>query len=484
MSFRINTNTTAMNALRNLGNTSMESAKSMTRLSTGLRINSASDDPAGLIVSENMRAQISGLDQATRNNQDAVNYAKTAEGAMDEVSKLLRDARSIAVASGNGATLTDSQRQANQQQLSSIVESVNRISSTTSYGSKKLLDGSSGVSAASTSAANISDITITGSFGGSAMSGSSTITVNITTAATRATSAGDTDFKLFTFATDTVSAGSFSVNGVSFSTSASDTVADVVARVNNASDQTGVTAAWTAGGTRVSLTSKDYGSLNSLNVVDSNGVLRTNAGSESYTGVNAAADVSIDTNGAVAGGLTTVSFTSGNGLNLRDTSGNALKLTENGNLASGAAARGQVNVGSAQFQIGANAGETAALSLGNFRASNLGNGAVASKDLSNIDVLSNANSTDALNVIDKAIDQLSSSRGQIGNFIRNTLESNIRSLGVQKENLAATESSIRDVDVADEMTKFTKLQILQQSGMSMLAQANSSPQSVLSLLRG
>lgn len=483
MSFRINTNTTAMNALRNLGNTSMEASKSMTRLSTGLRINSASDDPAGLIVSENMRAQISGLDQAVRNNQDAVNYAKTAEGAMDEVSKLLRDARSLAVASGNGATLTESQRQANQQQLGSIIDSVNRISATTSYGSKKLLDGSSGITAASTSAANVSNINLTGAFGGNAVTGSSTITVNITTAAAKATSAGDADFRLFTFATETVGAGSFSVNGVSFSTSASDTVADVVARVNNASDQTGVTASWTAGGSRVSFTNSNFGDDYNVNMVDSNGVLRTSAGSESYTGTDAVADVSIDTNGSVAGGLATVSFSAGSGLKLRDTSGNSIQLTENGNLATGANARGQVTVGSAQFQIGANAGETASLSLGNFRASNLGTGAVASKDLSNIDVLTNANSTDALNVIDKAIDQLSSSRGSIGNFIRNTLESNIRSLGVQKENLSATESSIRDVDVADEMTKFTKLQILQQSGMSMLAQANSAPQSVLSLLR-
>ena len=136
-----------MGALRNLGLTSAEMQKSMTRLSTGLRINSAADDPAGLIVSEQFRAQITGIDQAVRNNQDATNYAKTAEGALNEVNKLLNDARALAVASGNGATLTDSQRQANQQQLNSIVNSINRISSQTSFGNKKLLDGSSGVTA-------------------------------------------------------------------------------------------------------------------------------------------------------------------------------------------------------------------------------------------------------------------------------------------------------------------------------------------------
>ncbi|HRK23093.1 MAG TPA: flagellin, partial [Fimbriimonadaceae bacterium] len=100
MSFRVNTNVNAMNALRNVGMTGMELGRSISKLSTGLRITSAADDPAGLIISENFRAQISGIDQAIRNNQDAVNYAKTAEGALDEVNRLLRDARTLAVAAG------------------------------------------------------------------------------------------------------------------------------------------------------------------------------------------------------------------------------------------------------------------------------------------------------------------------------------------------------------------------------------------------
>ena len=112
MSFRINTNVLAMNTLRNLGNSGIEMEKAMTRLSTGLRINSAAEDPAGLIASEQFRAQLAGIDQAVRNNQDATNYAKTAEGALSEVNKLLNDARALAVASASGATLTDAQRQA------------------------------------------------------------------------------------------------------------------------------------------------------------------------------------------------------------------------------------------------------------------------------------------------------------------------------------------------------------------------------------
>jgi flagellin len=173
----------------------------------------------------------------------------------------------------------------------------------------------------------------------------------------------------------------------------------------------------------------------------------------------------------------------GDGLTLNDNDGNVIKLSVTGNAAAAAFAGAYTNVGTAQFQIGANAGQSTTLSLGNFAASQLGAGAVSGLNLSNLDLTSSSGATNAMSVIDAAISEVAAARGKIGNFQRNTLESSIRSLGVAKENLAATESSIRDVDVAEEMTNFTKLQILSQSGLSMLAQANSQPQSVLSLLR-
>lgn len=468
-----------MNALRNLGMTGMEYGKSVTRLSTGLRINSAADDPAGLIASETFRSQITGIDQALKNSQDAVNYSKTAEGAMDEMNKLLRDARALAVQSANSATLTDAQKQANQNQLNSIVASITRISQNTSFGGKKLLDGSAGTYAQTVSAANVSSMSFSGLWNGNSITQASTVTVDMTTAATRASVTGT---RLFTFATDTVQAGSFTINGVTFSTASSDTILDVIARVNNSSDQTGVTASWTSGGNGVVLRSKNYGTDAKVELIDSNAILRTTAGAQSSAGVDAVADVVVNT----ASGLVTVSFNAGKGLNLRDKYGNAVQLTENGNLdvTVGGAAWGQVYVGQSTFQIGGNAGETTQISLTNMAASNLGIGVVSGKNLSNIDLTSASGATDALTVIDKAINDVSESRGRIGNFTRNVVESNIRSLAVSRENLSATESSIRDVDIAEEMTNFTKLQILQQSGMAILSQANSAPQSVLSLLRG
>jgi flagellin len=161
---------------------------------------------------------------------------------------------------------------------------------------------------------------------------------------------------------------------------------------------------------------------------------------------------------------------------LTDTAGNKVILTEAGNAVATYTGAGQLTVGNSQFQIGANAGQTASLSIGNFSAATLG--------ISSLDLTSGSGASAALAAIDNAIDLVTKARGDIGSFQRNVLESNIRSLGIAKENLSATESTIRDTDVAQEMTNFTKLQILQQAGMSMLAQANMAPQSVLSLLKG
>lgn len=477
MSFRINTNISSMTAMRNLSETSSAMNTSMTRLSTGLRINSAADDPAGLIVSESFRAQISGIDQAVRNNQNATNYAKTAEGALNEVNKLLTDARSLAVASGNGAVLNDSQRQANQQQLSSIVGSINRIASQTSFAGKKLLDGSAGVTAGVANTSKYGSISLSGNFGGTAITGGSLVTVNVTTVAEQATVNSTATFA--SLSSTITNASTLSVNGVSFNVTAGQTVSSLLSAINGASDQTGVTASLNASNT-LQFNTKAYGADAKVTVVDGSANLFSAPATDA--GVNAVADVSIDVNGTTSGGLTTVTFNAGSGLTLRDTAGNAITLSSVGN-ATGATLAGQTQVGSANFQIGANAGETAALSIGNFAASSIGTGAVSGKTMANIDLLSDSGATDALSVIDKAIADISSARGQIGNFVKNTLETNVRSLSVARENLSATESAIRDVDVAQEMTNFTKLQILQQSGMSMLAQANSAPQSVLSLLR-
>ncbi len=481
MSFRINTNVTAMNALSNLGKTNDSFSKSIQRLSTGMKINSAADDPAGLIISESFKAQLSGIDQAVHNSQDAINYTKTAEGALDEVNSLLRDARGLAVAAGNTGTLSASQVQANQSQLQSITDSITRISSTTQFGTKKLLDGSSGVNAAVTDGSNVASINIGGTVGtGTPVTSNGAVVVTVTQAATQAKIASRS-FGVDDTATVGATAGGFTLNGVSFNVATTDTVAQVRDKINAASAQTGVVAVTNNTGV-ITLQSAAYGSQARIDLTDSSGAVTAAAGYSSATGLAALAQVK------VSGGATVLFTGSQNGydgLTLSDQSGNSIRLTNAGNSTSVANATvGQVVVGNAQFQIGGNAGQTTSLSLGNFAASNLGAGAVTGLNLSNLDLTSASGATSALQVIDAAIDQVSKSRGSIGSFQRNVLQANITSLGTAKENLSATESSIADTDIAEEMTNYTKTQILQQAGLSVLAQANSAPQGVLSLLRG
>lgn len=463
MGFRINTNVSAMNALRNLSSTGAEVAKSTTRLSTGLRINSGADDPSGLIASESYRAQLSSMDAALKNNQDAINFAKTAEGGLDEVSRLLREARALAVANGS-STLDSVQKQANQTQLNNIVTSIDRISANTQYGTKKLLDGSAGVTSTVTSSANIASANFSGSFSGAAMTTNGGVDVQVTTAAAQATVNGTETG--YTAATDTVGAGNFTLNGVKFSTTAATTVTETVSAINEKTGQTGVIAMHDTTNNRIVLQTQAYGSDAKINLTDADGILLSAAGSTSGAGTDAVATVTYNSE--------TVTFNKGKGLNLRDGEGNQVNLTVGGNTVTTHSSAVQISAGDTTFQIGANAGQTTSLSIGNFSSSVLG--------LANLDITGSDIST-ALSALDGAVASVAESRGRIGSFIRNTLESNVRSLSVSRENLAATESTVREIDVAEEMTNFTKLQILQQSGLSVLAQANSAPQSVLSLLR-
>ncbi|MBL8067904.1 MAG: hypothetical protein JNM28_05605 [Armatimonadetes bacterium] len=467
MSFRINTNVNAMNALRNLGMTGMEASKSTTRLSTGLRINSGADDPSGLIASESYRAQLGGIDQALRNNQDATNFSKTAEGGLDEVNRLLKDARTLAVANGNG-TLDETQKQANQTQLNSILASIDRVAANTSFGSRKLLDGSTGTQTTVINGAKISKASFNTKIGTQAISTADNLDVDVTQAATQATLTGT---KTIATGATAVGAGSVSINGRQFTTDATTTRTQFVDMLNEASGETGVLAS-VNGSNQIVLTATKFGTGGNFELVDSNGIMQSAAGVASATGLNAEADVTY----TVGSNTFTSTFDQGSGLDLKDADGNTLSLTSSGNAVATLTDAIRVNSGATTFQIGGNAGQTASLSLGNFSSASLGftstNANITGTDMSV-----------AIAAIDSAISNVANARGQIGSFMKNTLESNVRSLGIQRENLAATESSIREIDVAEEMTNYTKLQILQQSGLSMLAQANSAPQAVLSLLR-
>ncbi|HWD41602.1 MAG TPA: flagellin [Fimbriimonas sp.] len=478
MSFSINTNLLAMNAINNLNSVSGRLGESMTRLSTGLRINTAADDPAGLIASQNMTAQIGGMSQAITNSQEGINYVKTADGALGQVNTLLNSAYSLAVAASNSATLSPTEVQADQQQLNSIVSSITTISQTTTYGAKHLLDGTSGVQSSTTDGANISSLNIGGTVKGAALTANATVTLNSLTAATQAT---DTSTAFASTTAAVATAGSFTLNGVTFTATATTTAGDLINAMNNSSQQTGVVASYESGAIKLSSTA--YGSNAKIDLVDASGVFRGSAGADSSTGADATASIDVGT--SATGVLFTGSLNGNGGLTLSDADGNSFTLTAGGNTAvSSAKAIGQVIVGSAQFQIGATSGQTASLSIGNFAASQLGTGAVSGKNMSNLDISTTTGAADAMKVITAAINQVSSARGAIGNFQTNVLQQSVNSLTTAQQNLSASLSTVQDTNIAQEMTNFTKLQILEQSGMSILSQANQLPQQVLSLIRG
>lgn len=473
MSFRINTNTVAASALYNLNLTGDNLSQSIQRLSTGLRINSGADDPSGLIISEKYKAEITGLGQAIKNSQDGVNFAKTADGALSEVSNLLNTARGLAVGAANSGTLSSSQLAADQTELKSIISSITRISQNTQFGDKKLLDGTAGVTSSVTDPNKLDSLSIGGTFNSAQLTTGGDATVQVTAAATQATVNGSVTYA--TAATN-VGAGSISINGVTFTTTANDTVQTLLNSINASESSTGVHASYDSTAKKIVLQSDAYGTAAKVQLTDTTGLI--NAASTTVNGTAATANLTL--NG------TTVAFTgslNGNdGLTLTDADGNQFRLTPGGNVVGAGSVVGQVTVGSSQFQIGSEVGQTVNLSLGNFAASQLGTGIVTGKNLSNLDLTTTQGANDAIRVIDQAITQITSARGQIGSFQADVLQSNIRSLGVAQTNLQSANSTISDTDVAAEYTNYTKEQILQQSGISVLAQANQLPQQVLKLL--
>lgn len=477
----INTNVAAMGAVYNLNNTDNSLQMSIQRLSTGLRINTAADDPSGLIISQKFQAQLSGIAAAINNSQDAINYMKTADGALSQISTLLQTAVGLAVDASNTGVISSDQAQADNVQLQQIVSSITSIANTTQFGTKFLLNGSSGTSAAITNAADISSLNIGGKFNGTSLTTGGAAVLTVTTAATQAVSTLTGTFA--TAGTAVAHAGSFTINGTTFTATAADTAATLVNKINQASGQTGVTAAYSAGATAIVLTSTAYGSAATINVADANGVVLSGTGGSvgPVHGVDAVATMSVN-------GGTAVTFTGGlngnDGLTLTDADGNSFRLTSAGNATTVTNATvGQVTVGSAQFQIGANAGQTTSFSLGNYAASQLGTGAVSGQNLTTINFLSSSSASTALAVIQNAISQVATNRGQLGAFQQDVLQTNVGVLGVAQTNLTATNSQITDVNVASEMTTFTQLQVLEQAGMSVLAQANNQAQSILSLIK-
>jgi flagellin len=397
VSTRINTNIEALNAERNLTITAGKYASSVEKLSSGLRINRAADDAAGLAISERLEAQVTGLNQAQRNAQDGVSMVQTAEGALNEVHSMLQRIRELAVEAGN-STLGSSDAQSVNAEVTALQAEITRIASTTTFNSQNLLTGALSVAQAGGTANN----------GFVVQAGTNTSITGISVVGAKASTT-------YTMTSATGGAGT-----VTLSDGAGNSQTLTLQAIGAKSSET-----LNFGNMGVSITVASVAGESAANV--SAGLVGAGTGNTVITGAGSGA----------------------------------------------------------MFQIGANAGDTLGVAFADARTS-----AYAGFDtaISNFTTAANSGIGIAaaagalITATDTAIGTVSSIRANFG-AVENRLNHTVASISVASENLNASESRIKDLDVAAEMVNFTKTQILQQAGTSILAQANQAPQNILTLLR-
>ncbi|MBX3444731.1 MAG: hypothetical protein KF774_20190 [Planctomyces sp.] len=468
MSLSIANNVSSLNAQHNLARASSGLAKSVERLSSGLKVNRGADGPAALVISEKHRAQIAGLRQAIDNAEKATSVVQTAEGALNEINSLLVKVRSLALDSANAGVNDDDALAANQAEIANAIDTINRIANNTQFGQKKLLNGSSGIVGTPTDA----DVSVQQT---TADTKAGNYNVNITTAAERATVTAGTGQTANLAAAETLT-----INGVAITLDAGLSQGQVVSRINEFTAQTGVIADIDSGDTR--LYTQAFGSAATIDVVSDVAAAATSSG----FGNVAANDAGVDIAGTIGGVAAT-----GTGNTLTATSGNANGLqirvaadTDPTTTVTGAQGAVAVVDNSLVFQIGPNQNQTASIAIGRINPNGLGSGIAGNQfsNLSEVEVTSASKSQDALAVIDEAINQVTNLRGTLGAFQQNTLASTVSNLQATLENTVNAESVIRDTDFATEVAEFTKQQVLVQAGASVLKNANQQPQLALSLL--
>lgn len=473
---RINTNVAALTAQRGLSKSQKSLNDTLQRLSSGLRINRGADDPAGLIASEGLRSEISGIGQAIDNSQRASNVIATAEGALNEVAALLLSVKELVVEAANTGALSDDEIAANQLQVDSAIESITRIANATTFAGLKLVNGSLDYITSGVNTSEITSVKIAQANFGTA--DFQPIEVDVVASAKTA------ELQYRASATTTPVTleirGSEGVETLSFKASAS--ISAVLFAVNQLSDATGVAAEYINSAnpaSGLSFLSNEYGSKQFVSVRAQEGTFGTvdelgNTATRT-TGQDAVANI----NGAQAVG-------DGRKISLNTVTLDVdMTLAETFGIGQTSFA---VTGGGALFQLGGQvtSNQQVGIAIESIAATALGNDEVGF--LNNLRTGGAAelrsNTRGASEIIELAIKQVAIIRGRLGAFERNTLQTNISSLQVSLENVTASESTIRDADFAKETAALTRAQILTQAGTSVLAQANATPQNVLSLLQG
>jgi flagellin len=478
MALNVNTNIAALNGQRNLSASQGSLATSMQRLSSGLRINSAKDDAAGLSISERFTSQIRGNEQAQRNANDGISLTQTAEGDLEQIGNNLQRMRELAVQSAN-ATNSASDRAALDGEVQSLAAEIDRVAQNSSFNGTKLLDGSFTAKAFQIGAnATASDVITVSSIGSARTSGlgqfngfnqtSLGAITNGAASALTATLAGPgTVVQLGTVATDGKSiAAAINSSGVQGLTAAASATSANGAN-GAATTTTGGTFSFTLNNVAINVTAST-----SQATTQANTLAAINAQSAN-TGVTAVDDGS---------GLT---LTAADGRNITAsaiTLGTAVATTAADLGLTGVIGATTSSTVSATYVAPSGTAVTGITIAGAGVASGLLAVAQTGTAISATNVLTAANASSALASIDAAIGQINTSRGSLGAY-QNRFESTISSLQTTTENLTASRGRIRDADFAKETANLSRSQVLQQAGTAMLAQANQSAQGVLSLLR-
>ncbi len=490
---RINTNVSSMIAQTNLARSNQDLAVRLQRLSTGLRINRGADDPAGLIISERLRAEMRGLNMAVRNSERASAVIATAEGALAEVADLLNSIKGLLVESANTGALSQDGIEANQRQIDTTIDSITRIANTASFAGLQLLNGSLAYQVSGVVAGDIAGTVIhSASFGNNAIV---PVSVEVVSSGQTASlflsgNTGGAAGALLSSVTIEV-AGNQGVATLAFVSGTA--LSAVVAAVNAVKESTGVSASLvdTADQTSgMTFDSVKYGTEQFVSVrrLSDSGDFFSVADQQNGNIMerDAGRDVAALINGSLGRGrgLSVASNTPALSL--------VLELTASFAQTTGTTSTFDITGGGSKFQIGP--------SVNNNQQVNLGIGSVAATQLGGATIdgvryflhslksdgensIIDGRFANASEVLDTAITQIAEERGRLGGIERNTIQSAVRSLQIGLENLTASESTIRDADFAAETTALTRAQILTQAGTSVLATANSSSANVLALLQ-
>jgi flagellin len=469
---RINTNVPSIIAQRILTTQNNRLNASLQRLSTGLRINSGKDDPAGLIASERMRAEMSGIQAAQTNVARASNVVSVAESGLSEINSLLTDLEKLVDSSSNETGISSEELAANQQEIDQILNSINRIANASELQGRKLLSGDLAYTTSSVDTTKIADLQMNSVR--IPEGGTRSVVVSVRSAASLA---------IVSYTGGALNASSRTIEitgnlGTERINLASASLVGIKSAINQSRDITGVSATILSNIIRIQ--SIEYGSDQFVKV-------RTLTGSGAFTVAGTGEDFGADVVANVNGQAIT-----GQGLKIgaRTTVFDAdIMLTAAyGKVTSGGNATFGITGGGARFTISPqlDLNSMVSLGIGSMTTQTLGDGATGylyTLGTSEANAMSTKNFFSAQRIVRSAISQVSTLRARLGSFVRNTLETVGESLNVQYENVAAAESIVRDTDFAAETSNLTRSQILVQSASLVLKLANQSPQSVLTLLQ-